>query len=166
MSRMRRKRRKPEVPRDGRGQVPHERWQHGDETLTEATEEAGGRRVVVLTQDPLDRYYRRGQLAAEAAENLRLYDAGTRLRGDFHRAGLNQVVVARYGDLISGGSVQGFAALREDSYRRWRAAIRAVGPVAADEVVTVCCRCEPVGKGVRMEILRRGLAVLAAHYGY
>jgi hypothetical protein len=143
-----------------------ERWQHGDETLTEATEEAGVRRVVVLTQDPLDRYHRRGQLAPEVAENRRLYDAGARLRGDFHRAGLSQVVVARYGDLVSGGSVQGFLALREDNYRRWRDAIRAVGPIAADEVITVCCRGEPVGKGARMEILRRGLSVLARHYGY
>ncbi len=31
--------------------------------------------------------------------------------------------------------------------------------------VLVCCHGEPVGKGARMEILRRGLAVLAAHYG-
>ncbi|MDH3231008.1 MAG: DUF6456 domain-containing protein [Alphaproteobacteria bacterium] len=145
---------------------PRERWQHGDETLVEATEEAGGRRVVVLTQDALDRYYRRGQLAPAAAENQRLYDAGVRLRRDFHRAGLTPDVVARYSDLVSGGSVQGFMALREDAYRAWRAAIRAVGPVAAGEVVAVCCQGAPVGKGARMEILRRGLAVLAQHYGY
>jgi len=162
----RRRKRRAAAPTGAAGEVPRERWQHGDETIEEATEEAGGRRVVVLTQDPLDRYCRRGQLAARAAENQRLYDAGARLRGDFHRAGLNQAVVARYADLVSGGSVQGFAALREDSYRRWRDAIRAVGPVAADEVITVCCRGEPVGKGARMEILRRGLAVLARHYGY
>lgn len=166
MSGIRRRKRKTAAPRDAAGAVPRERWQHGDETLTEATEDAGGHRTVVLTQEPLDRYYRRGQLAAGVAQNQRLYDAGARLRGDFHRAGLNQAVVARYGDLVSGGSVQGFAAVREDSYRRWRDGVRAVGPVAADEVITVCCRGEPVGKGARMEILRRGLAVLARHYGY
>jgi len=166
MSRPKQRRLKSAAGRDVIDLVPRERWQHGDETLTEATEDAGGRRTVVLTQDPLDRYFRRGQLADRPAENRRLYDAGARLRGDFHRAGLNHVVVARYGDLVSGGSVQGFAAVREDSYRRWRDAVRAVGPVAADEVITVCCRGEPVGKGARMQILRRGLAVLAGHYGY
>jgi len=75
-------------------------------------------------------------------------------------------VVARYSDLVSGGSIQAFLAVREDAYRAWRAAIRAIGPVAADEVIAVCCQGEPVGKGARMEILRRGLAVLAGHYGY
>ena len=166
MANMKRKRNRPGPPRGAPDQGPRERWQHGDETLVEATEEAGGRRVVVLTQDALDRYYRRGQLAPAAAENQRLYDAGVRLRRDFHRAGLTPDVVARYSDLVSGGSVQGFMALREDAYRAWRAAIRAVGPVAAGEVVAVCCQGAPVGKGARMEILRRGLAVLAQHYGY
>jgi hypothetical protein len=33
-------------------------------------------------------------------------------------------------------------------------------------VIAVCCQGAPVGKGARMEILRRGLAVLAKHYGY
>ncbi len=166
MSRNRRRTKAQTVAQAANDPVPRERWRHGDETLTEATEEAGGRRTVVLTQDALDRYYRRGHLAPAAAENQRLYDAGVRLRGDFHRAGLTPDVVARYSDLVSGGSVQGFLAVREDSYRRWRAAIRAVGPIAANEVVAVCCLGEPVGKGARMEILRRGLAVLAAHYGY
>lgn len=166
MSKIRHKRAKPAEPSGAQDRGPRERWQHGDETLVEATDEAGSRRVVVLTQDALDRYYRRGQLAPAADENQRLYDAGVRLRGDFHRAGLTQNLVAPYNDLVSGGSVQGFLGVREDAYRAWRAAIRAVGPIAADEVITVCCQGAPVGKGARMEILRRGLAVLAKHYGY
>ena len=166
MSKTRRKRSKRAQPHPSHDQGPGERWQHGDETLVEPTEEAGRNRVVVLTQDALDRYYRRGQLAADANENRRLYDAGARLRGDFQRAGLTQNLVSRYSDLISGGSVQGFLAVREDAYRAWRDAIQAVGPIAADEVIAVCCQGEPVGKGARMEILRRGLAVLARHYGY
>ena len=165
MSKNSRRRGKQAQPPDTFDQGPRERWQHGDETLVEATDEAGRSRVVVLTQDALDRYYRRGQLAPAADENQRLYDAGVRLRRDFHRAGLTQKLVSRYSDLVSGGSVQGFRAVREDAYRAWRAAIRAVGPIAADEVIAVCCQGEPVGKGARMEILRRGLAVLAGHYG-
>ena len=165
MGKIRHRRKTPATARGTQDQVPRERWQHGDETLVEPAEAAGSRRVVVLTQDALDRYYRRGQLAPAADENRRLYDAGARLRRDFHRAGLTPDVVARYSDLVSGGSIQGFLAVREDSYRAWRAAIRAVGPVAADEVVAVCCQGAPVGKGARMEILRRGLAVLARHYG-
>ena len=165
MSRIRRKRSKRTQLLRTLEQGPDERWQHGDETLVEPTEDAGRRRVVVLTQDALDRYFRRGQLAPDAGDNRRFYDAGVRLRGDFARAGLTAHVVARYGDLVSGGSIQGFMGVREDAYRAWRAAIRAVGPIAADEVIAVCCQGEPVGKGARMEILRRGLAVLAAHYG-
>jgi hypothetical protein len=165
MSKIRRKRDKRAQPNPSPDEGPRERWQHGDETLVEPTEEAGRRRVVVLTQDALDRYYRRGQLAEDAADNRRLYDAGVRLRGDFQRAGLTQNLVARYSDLVSGGSVQGFLALRGDAYRAWRKAIRAVGPIAADEIIAVCCQGAPVGRGARMEILRRGLAVLATHYG-
>lgn len=165
MSRIRRKRKKDAAPHATGDPVPRERWQHGDETLVEATEQAGGRRVVVLTQDALDRYFRRGHLAPAAGENQRLYDAGVRLRRDFEGAGLTPHVVARYSDLVSGGSIQGFMAVREESYRTWREAVRAVGPIAADEVIAVCCQGEPVGKGARMEILRRGLAVLAGHYG-
>ena len=165
MSKRCRKRSRQAQSPDTFDQGPRERWRHGDETLVEATDEAGRSRVVVLTQDALDRYFRRGLLAAGEAENRRLYDAGVRLRRDFHRAGLTAHVVARYGDLVSGGSVQGFMGVREDAYRAWRAAIRAVGPIAADEVIAVCCQGEPVGKGARIEILRRGLAVLATHYG-
>ena len=160
------RRKRAGTPSTAVGPVPRQRWQHGDETLEEATETAGGRRTVVLTQEPLDRYYRRGQLAPDAAANQRLHDAGARLRGDFHRAGLTPHLVARYSDLVSGGTVQGFMARRADCYRRWRAAIEAVGPIAADEVITVCCHGIAVGKGTRMEILRRGLDVLATHYGY
>lgn len=166
MSKTRRRRKKPDQAISTVDHGPRERWQHGDETLVEATEEAGRTRVVVLTQDALDRYYRRGQLAGGKAENRRLYDAGVRLHGDFQRAGLTQNLVAPYNDLVSGGSVQGFLGVREDAYRAWRAAVRAVGPIAADEVIAVCCQGEPVGKGARMEILRRGLAVLAGHYGF
>lgn len=65
MSKTRRKPKKRMRTNSGVDHGPRERWQHGDETLVEATEQAGRTRVVVLTQDALDRYYRRGQLAAD-----------------------------------------------------------------------------------------------------
>lgn len=145
-----------------------ERQQHVDEkdVLIEKTEDAGQTRVVILAQDALDRYHRRGQLHSDPKENERLYDAGIRLRGDFHRAGISPGVISNYSDMVSSGSVQGFSNFQVEAYKRWRSAIKEVGQVAANEVITVCCQGEPVGKGVRMEILRRGLIVLAAHYGY
>jgi len=57
MANMKRKRNRPGPPRGAPDQGPRERWQHGDETLVEPAEEAGSRRVVVLTQDALDRYF-------------------------------------------------------------------------------------------------------------
>lgn len=144
-----------------------ERWQHGDETLVEATERAGQTRVVNLTQDALDRYYRRCKLAVGDAErNRRLYDAGCQLRMDWSKAGLMPQVVGAYADMVSNGSIQSMFSVKEDAYRRWRAAIKAVGPIASNEVITVCCAGEPVGKGAPMEILRRGLDVLVKHYRY
>lgn len=146
---------------------PKERWQHGDETLVEATESAGQTRVVNLTQDALDWYYRRCKLAVGNTErNRRLYDAGCQLRMDWTKAGLEPRVVGQYSDMISRGSIQGVAGERGDSYKRWQKAVQAVGPIASNEVVTVCCFGNPVGKGAPMEILRRGLAELAGHYGY
>ena len=146
---------------------PKERWQHSDETLVEAAEDAGQTRVVVLTQDALDRYYRRSQLDPRNKErNVRLYDAGCQLRMDWTKAGLNARVISRYSDMVGNGSIQGFVATCEDAYKRMRRAIKAVGPVASDEVIECCCMGQPVGEGVRMEILRRGLDQLAKHYGY
>lgn len=145
---------------------PRERYQHGDETLVEATEDAGRSRVVILTQDALDRYYQRRQLDRDEDENKRLYDAGVRLRQDFHRAGLTANVISRYSDLVSGGAVQGFLSVREENYRRWRDAIQAIGPIASNEVIEVCCIGGAVGKGGPLEIFRRGMKVLADYYGY
>lgn len=145
---------------------PKERWKHGDETLVEATEKAGQSRIVVLTQDALDRYYKRSQLDRDKERNRRLYDAGCQLRMDWSKAGMNPQTIGRYMDMVSGGSIQGFSVMREGAYRRWRDAVQAVGPIASNEVITVTCLGEPVGKGAAMEILRRGLGVLAKHYGY
>ena len=52
-----------------------------------------------------------------------------------------------------------------DAYSAWQCAMRAIGPIAADEVMVVVCLDQVVGEGTPMEILRRGLKVLAQHYG-
>lgn len=132
---------------------------------TESGQRTTQTRVVKLTQDALDRYWKRGQLDKDADENQRLYDAGARLRGDFYKAGLTPNVAAPYSDLVSGGSVSGFSNIQVEAYTRYRKAIQAVGIGLAHELTTVCCLGEPVGVD-GLVLLRRGLSVLAAHYGY
>ncbi len=136
------------------------------------TEAAGVTAHRVRTPFALDRYHARGELApGEPVENNRRYDAGERLRADWTRAGLEPAVVARYRDLVSGG-VSGGGGLRHDvhahrmdAHRAWKKAIQKVGPIASNEVIEACCLGNAVRGKVRLEILRRGLAVLADHYG-
>ncbi len=124
----------------------------------------GGVRARVLTQDALERYFRRGQLGpGDAAANRRRRDAGLRLRRDWMRAGLEASVTGGYAELVDGGERVDRLARREDAYRAFRDAIRAVGPVAAGELVAVACLGDAVGR-TGLEILRRGLAVLADFY--
>ncbi len=141
------------------------RHRKGDVIRLERAGRSGRVRALVETQTALDRYFMRANLDPEDAQNNRLlYDAGARLRADWTLAGLEPAVTARYCEQVARGGMQGFMAAREDAYKRWRAAIQAVGPIAAGEVIEVCCMGNRVGR-VGLEILRRGLAVLAAHYG-
>lgn len=124
----------------------------------------GGVRARVRAQDALDRYALRGELApGDAAENRRLRDAALRLRLDWTKAGLEATVTSGYAEVVQGGPRPDRMACREDAYRGFRDAIQAVGPVAAQEVIEAACLGNPVGR-LRLEILRRGLAVLADHY--
>ena len=142
-----------------------QRHRKGDVVRLERAARSGRTRALVETQTALDRYFVRCHLDPECRENNRLlHDAGARLRADWTLAGLEPSVTARYGERIARGGMQGFMAAREDAYKRWRAAIQAVGPSAANEVIEVCCMGNRVGR-VGLEILRRGLAVLAVHYG-
>ncbi len=146
-----------------------ERLRH-DRVEPVATAEAGAVAHVVRTPFALDRYHACGLLApGDPRENARRYDAGCRLRDSWALAGLEPKVVGSYTPVGRGGRRFGIAAPqgpgRVDAYRAWQAAVRAVGPVASSEVVEACCLGNAVGGAVRLEILRRGLAVLAAHYG-
>lgn len=144
-----------------------ERRRH-DPVAPVPTERAGIVAHQVRAPFALDRYHARGELAPDAPrENGRRYDAGCRLREIWTLAGLEPHVIRDYRQV--GGRRFG-AALepapgRMDAYRAWRAAIRAVGPIASNEVIDACCLGQALGGTVRLEILRRGLAVLADHYG-
>lgn len=145
-----------------------ERMRH-DAIMTVPTEQAGVRAHLVKAPFALDRYHARGELAPDLPrENARRHDAGCRLREVWTRAGLEPHVIRAY-DRAGGGRRFGVPAEpavgRIDAYRAWQSAIRAVGPIASSEVIDACCLGQALGGKVRLEILRRGLAVLADHYG-
>lgn len=143
---------------------PGERLNKGNIVLEE-TMRAGVKRARNTSETILDVYLRQGRLSKDKTRAHVLYDSGIRLRTDWLKAGLQPHVISKYSDLISGGSIQGFAVHRMDAYGNWQQAIVAIGPIASNEVIEVCCIGNKCGRE-RMEILRRGLAVLAFHYGY
>ena len=113
----------------------------------------------------LDRYRARGELCPnDPNENERRYRAGDRLRARWTIAGLEPHLVSAYSEMIAGGKGAEPAIARRDAYEAWVRAIRAVGIIASNEVITVCCLGEYVGRD-RIEILRRGLKVLADYWG-
>jgi hypothetical protein len=163
----------PQASREALDIGPKERYQHGDETLVEATERAGESRIVILTRNSLDRYYRRQQLSPETKttdledneENRRLYDAGNQFSREWEATGKEPHVICQYQDMVSSGTVPGFWTGRIDALAKWQRAVQAIGPIACREVISVCCFGEDIGRE-RMILLRRGLDVLARHYGY
>ena len=132
-----------------------------------AHEEAGSRPAKVRWPDPLDRYHARGELArGDKAENDRRYAAGCQLREDHHRAAIVAPVTGAYGEPVGNIKAHVRALLGSiDARKRYDAAVRAVTHATANEVIDVCCLGYPAGCRIRMEILRRGLALLADHYG-
>lgn len=152
-----------QLPKRGVDLGPRERHAKPDPVALEPAGR-GGVRARVRVQDALDRYALRGELAAgNAAENRRRRDAALRLRLDWTKAGLVATVTGGYAEVVQGGERADRLAKREDAYRAFRDAIRAVGPVAAQEVIEAACLGNAVGR-LRLELLRRGLAVLADHY--
>lgn len=143
---------------------PAERYRRREPIAIEPAGRNGAVRARVVAENALDWYFRRRHLdPSDTGNNRLLYESGMRLRADWTLAGLEPDVTAGYSDLPSVRRVERFMAAREDAYRRWRDAIAAVGPVAANEVIEVCCAENRVGR-VGLEILRRGLRELARHY--
>lgn len=145
---------------DRRRLIPQHRLSH-DEFAEEETHVDGERAIAkrVVTQTPLDRYARRGLI--DARQN----QAGQALARDWHYARIEPRMIGSYRDLIDCGGAPDPAADREHARRRLSRAIGSIGRVAANDVVAVCCLQRAAGGPVAMEIVRRGLDVLADHYG-
>lgn len=138
------------------------RFRLAQDRFEDATVEIDGARAVVkrvVNVTPLDRYARRQLL------DPRQVEAGARLAADWHAARMEPRVVASYRDWVDCGTAADMQVDRAGARRRVARAVEAVGRVAAGEVVAVCCDERAVGGTVAMEILRRGLDVLADHYG-
>lgn len=141
-----------------------ERRQHGDILELQETVQVGVHVLRNKTPSVLDRYFERRLLdKADPKENQRRYDAGDRLRAHFTIAGMEPQVTAPYQDYISGGG-ESIGDHIVDARAKYAKAIEAVGKIASLEVIMVCCLDQAIGEH-RLEILRRGLGVLADHYG-
>jgi hypothetical protein len=135
------------------------RRQH-DEFVDAEIEADGARIAVKRVQAPLDRYVKRRLI------DHRQHEAGGRLARDWHHARMEPRLVTKYVDLVDCDGIPDPAVDRAQARRRFAQAVAAVGRIASNEVVSVCCLEHPVGGHAAMEILRRGLDVLADHYGF
>ena len=123
---------------------------------------AGETVMQAVTQDTLDRYYARGELApGDRAENARRYEAGRQLREAWSKSGLEARLTGSYTPAVSGGADADTRMV--EAVAGSRAYSRMIGLVGAhwSPVFVCCCLGEPVGKGVTMTRLRQGLAKLA-----
>lgn len=140
---------------------PKERWQH-DPLRLEPLENSRGaafRRARVYSHNPLETYFRRKVI------DYKQKAAGEVLGRLWQSAALEPRLTARYEEYVDTKRRDGAVVRKSEAYERWRHAIQAVGPVAADEVIAVCCTERTVKGAAQIEILRRGLSVLAKHFG-
>lgn len=141
----------------------------------DSAEQPIGRAWRNLTATPLDRYHRRGLI------DDRRWQAGERLRADFHRAQLGARVTLSYAAPTGAGQDVGWqmpAGDRQAEARdRWRRALAALGPgLAALVAAAVCEEATAADLGARlgrsgrnaevagMTALAIGLDLLADHY--
>ena len=155
--------RQPRKPKIHSDYGPRERSQHGPVIIEKVAEEHESRenrdRARALELDDPLYVYRRNRSITAAQR-----DAGLMLRELWVRTGLEPSVTSRYSELISEGSVESLRIASVDHYERYVSAIRAVGPIASDEVMSVVCLQQRI-KPSNMEILRRGLNLLEKHFG-
>lgn len=116
-------------------------------------------RVRVYSRNPLETYFRRKVI------DYKQKSAGEVLGRLWQAAALEPRTIGRYEEYVDTTSSGNSVIRKSEAYEKWRNAVSAVGPIASDEVVAVCCTEEPVRGAAKIEILRRGLDVLVKHFG-
>lgn len=137
-----------------------ERWQHSRRAL-EATERAGVWAARALEEAIVDVLALRGWIS------LRQRQAALHFRRDYHSAGLQERLAGSYSSTRVAFSPFGpwdeRTEPQEAAYRRWRHAVRAIGIVYSDLVITVACH-DAIPAQQRVPALREGLEKLAKWY--
>ncbi len=156
-----------------RGIVPHSsskaysdlgtkfRWQHDPVKLEVRQEDKAGMRprARVYSRNPLETYFRRKVI------DYKQKSAGEVFGRLWQAAALEPRIIGRYEEFVDITRSGNAVVRKTEAYEKSRNAVSAVGPIASDEVVAVCCTEEPVRGAAKIEILRRGLDVLAKHFG-
>ena len=141
---------------------PTSEWRQHHDAVVEDRDIKGTKGIRALSQNAFDRYYRRCELApGDKTQNMRLYMAGERLRGDWERAGLDTRARQSF-ERQAAASVEEFSAAKIDAWNRVRRAMVALGPTR-NVVVNAAVYGERVGKA-KIEMLRAGLDALADMY--
>ena len=120
-----------------------------------------GKRIrarAIAADDPLY-VYRRNRVISVLQR-----DAALVLREFWNRTGRSPRVVAPYQEIVTRGSAEGLHIASAEHHRRFVEAVRAVGPIGSDTLVSVVCLQEFVPRG-HYEILRRALDILAERFG-
>jgi hypothetical protein len=137
-----------------------ERWQHSGRAL-EPTDRAGILAVRATEEHILD------VLALKRLLNENQIAAGLRLKADYHAASIAAHTTGSYNnasnarDFFRGEYER--SETQEAAYRRWRNAVRELGPRLGTAVVdTVCHDAPPLPRD--LPILQSGLQKLAAFY--
>jgi hypothetical protein len=152
----------PKAKRDtGVADGPTAEWRQHHDAVVEDRDVKGTKGYRNLSQTAFDRYWRRGELAADKKENMRLYMAGERLRADWERAGLDTRARQSF-ERQSPGSVEEFSAARVDAWNRVRELMVVLGPTR-NVVLNAAVYGDRVGRA-KMEMLRAGLMAVADYY--
>lgn len=141
-----------------------ERWQHSRREMVVLE---NGRLLAVRAQDEcmLDRWLGAGAISADE------HTSGLKLRGDYHQGRVPVMAHQMYSGIrsttLSGweSPAESRSAEAESAYRRWRAAIRAVGQRHAALLIAVCCEDGALAWTRRGE-LRSALQQLEHHYAH
>ncbi len=142
---------------------PVERARQGPMTIEAVppdAEDAGNRvRVRAIEIDDPLYVYRRNRVISVLQR-----DAGLILRELWNRTGREPRVVAPYREMGTRGSAEGVQVASAEHHRRFVEAMRAVGSIGSDTVVSVVCMQDFIPRG-HYEILRRGLDILVKRFG-